>query len=47
MKKTRPVKVMEKPKVKTQVGLKVNISAPRGTKITARAGRPKPPCGCL
>ena len=37
MKKTRPVKVMEKPKVKTQVGLKVNISAPRGTKITCKS----------
>ena len=37
MKKTRPVRVMEKPKVKTQVGLKVNISAPRGTKITCKS----------
>jgi len=37
MGKNRPVKVMEKPKVKTQVGLKVNISAPRGTKITCKS----------
>ena len=37
MEKTRPVKVKEKPKVKTQVGLKVNISAPRGTKITCKS----------
>jgi hypothetical protein len=37
MKKTRPVRAMDKPKVKTQVGLEVNISAPRGTKITCKS----------
>jgi urocanate hydratase len=30
MEKTIPVKVMDNPKVKTQVGLKVNTSAPPG-----------------
>ena len=33
MKKTRPVKLMEKPKVKLQV----NISSPRGTKLTCKS----------
>ena len=37
MKKTRPVKVLEKPKIKTKISLKVNISAPRGTKITCKS----------
>jgi len=37
MKKARPVKVMEKPKLAHRVSLKVNISAPRGTKITCKS----------
>jgi urocanate hydratase len=37
MKKTRPVKVLEKPMIKTKTSLKVNISAPRGTKISCKS----------
>jgi urocanate hydratase len=37
MKKTRPVKVLEKPKIKMKTSLKVNISAARGTKITCKS----------
>ena len=37
MKKTRPVKLMEKLQVKPKMKLQVNISAPRGTKLTCKS----------
>ncbi len=37
MKKGKPVRVIDKPRLKAKVDWKVNISAPRGTKITCKS----------
>jgi urocanate hydratase len=37
MEKTKPVKVIDKPKLEERVEWKVNISAPRGTKISCKS----------
>ena len=47
MKKAKPVKVIDKPKLKPGVEWKVNISAPRGTKITCKSWQTEAPLRML
>jgi urocanate hydratase len=47
MKKTKPVKVIDKPKLETKVEWKVNISAPRGTKLVCKSWQTEAPLRML
>jgi urocanate hydratase len=47
MKKTKPVKVIDKPNVEKKVEWKVNISAPRGTKLICKSWQTEAPLRML
>jgi urocanate hydratase len=47
MKKTKPVKVIDKPKTEKKAEWKVNISAPRGTKLTCKSWQTEAPLRML
>ena len=47
MKKTKPVKVIDKPKLDTKTSWKVNISAARGTKLTCKSWQTEAPLRML
>ena len=47
MKKTQPVKVIDKPNVEKKVEWKVNISAPRGTKLVCKSWQTEAPLRML
>ena len=47
MKKAKPVRVIDKPKLETKVEWKVNISAPRGTKLICKSWQTEAPLRML
>jgi len=47
MKKSKPIKVIDKPKLEKKVEWKVNISAPRGTKLTCKSWQTEAPLRML